>query len=70
MYHYAELGACMGNSCFHVCGIGYMFAELNAYLGNGPWLACGVGCLSGDQGAFPSSQAGPGPGSGPLPPKC
>ena len=27
---YAELGACLGNSCLHVCGIGCRVGELGA----------------------------------------
>ena len=65
---YAELGACLGNGCLHVYGIGCMYAELGACLGNGPWLACGVGCLSGSRVfsqapklALARPQPGPGP---------
>ena len=114
---YVELGACLGNVCLHVCGLGCMSTELGAFLRN--WVhvcgigcmsrrrllacmqnwvhvcgvgrmsgerlfacmrnwvhVCRVGCMSGEwslaclrswvlvweQGAFPSSQAGPGPG--------
>ena len=46
---YAELGACLGNGCLHVCGIGCT---------SGNWLVacmrhcvhvCGVGCVSGER---------------------
>ena len=71
----AELGACLGNGCLHVCGIRHMFWErLFACMRN--WAhVWGVGCMSGErslaclrswvrvweQGAFQSPQAGPGP---------
>ena len=71
-----ELGACLGNGCLHVCGIGCILGErLGACMRN--WVhVCGVGRMSGErslaclrswvlvwqQGAFPKSQAGPGPG--------
>ena len=42
---YAELSACLGNGCLHVCGLGCMYAELGACLGNGFLHVCGIGCM-------------------------
>ena len=54
-----KLGARFGNGCLHVCGIGCMYAELGACMRS--WV------LVWEQGAFPSSQAGPGPSPWPPP---
>ena len=49
---YAELGACLGNGCLHVCGIGCMFGErLGACLGTVLSLSAELGaCLAGPNG--------------------
>ena len=51
MNMYAELGACLGNGCLHVYGIGCMSAELGACLGNGCLHVCGIGCMYAELGA-------------------
>ena len=50
MNMYAELGACLGNACSHVCGIGCMYAEFGACLGNGCSHVCGIGCMYAELG--------------------